>query len=134
MPWNANYNKTSRIIELEYTGVTTAQDLQEATTHCIALGKAKDVKKYLVNAIDMELSATMMDIYNIPTKQYVDEEADQTASLAVIAPQSARGIQAVKIYEIVCRSNGWKVKVFENGEGALDWLDSSPSSSELLVE
>jgi len=133
MPWSANYNKTLCLIEIEYTGVTTAQELQESTTHCIALGKEKDTKRFLVNAIDMELSATMMDIYNIPTKQYVDEEADPMGRLAIIAPNSARGIQAAKIFEIVCRSNGWMAKVFENDQAALGWLDGSPPSSELLA-
>jgi hypothetical protein len=121
------------LIETVFSGVITAEDLQESTAHCIALGKKMETNRFLVNAIEMELSATMMDIYNIPTKQYIDEGADRAGRLAIIAPRNARGIQAAKIFEIVCRNNGWMAKVFESDQDAIVWLRDEESPGEQHV-
>lgn len=122
MPWAAEYNQILHTIELVYTGGITARDMQESTSKCITMGKDKGTNKFLLNAIAAEFSATLFDIYNIPTQQYFDEEADRSGRVAVVLPRSPEAKKAAEFYEIVCTNRGWMVKVFPEHKEAVDWL------------
>ena len=84
MSWQVKYNQELHIIELVYREAITARDLQQATSKCIALGKEKGTNKFLCDALEAEFSATLMDIYDLPEKQYVAENADRSGCVAVV--------------------------------------------------
>ena len=90
MPWSVCFNQTSQIVELVYTGRITARDMQESTSQAIVLGKEKGAKRFLVDARKMELAASLIDIYDLPTKQYVVEKADESARLALVPSSSPK--------------------------------------------
>ena len=129
MPWSYKCNPTLKIVEVVYSGKTTARDLQESTSEFIALEKEKGLNKFLIDTTEMELSATLVDIFNLPVNQYIEEGADRRGSVAVIQPTSPREKEAVQFYETVCENRGWKVQVFSNSQEAIKWLTRSAVST-----
>ena len=129
MPWIYEHNPTLQIIEVVYAGDITARDLRESNSEFIALEKEKGMNRFLVDATGMKLDANLVDLYNIPTQQYVEEKADRQGRVAVLLPTSTRAKKAVEFFETVCRNRGWLVQVFSERQKALDWLTfSSPSN------
>jgi hypothetical protein len=122
MSWNANHNQILNIVELVFTSLTTAQDLKEATSKCIALGKENETNRFLVNAEELELLAPLVDIYDLPDKQYIAEQADRFSRIAVVLPRSSQAKEAVQFYETVCMNRGWAAKIVSTRQDAVDWL------------
>jgi hypothetical protein len=125
MTWSHEYNSKLQIVELVYAGETTARDLQVSTSELIALEKEKGINRFIVDATDMEVNFSLMDVYNLPTKQYIEENADRKGRVAVVLQTSPRTKEAVDFYEDVCRNRGWMVQVFSKREEAIDWLADS---------
>ena len=122
LPWTYEHNPTHQIIEVVYEGDITASDLRESTSELIALGKEKGINRFLVNSTGIKLDANLVDLYDLPTRQYLKEKADRQGRIAVILPTSARAREAVKFFETVCMNRGWLVQVFSERQEALDWL------------
>lgn len=122
MAWHASYQQALHIVEVVYTGPTDQRDLQQATSHCIALAKANNTTRFLVDAAALELTASLIDVYNLPEKQYIEEGAERTSRIALIRPRQPRSQEAADFYETVCRNRGWIVKVVATRAEAVDWL------------
>ena len=122
MTWMLEYNDTLRIVDVVFTGVTSGRDLQEATTKSIMLGKEQGAVKFLVDAVDLELFAPLVDIIDLPDKQYVAEGLDRLSRVALVYPRSPKAKQAAHFYETVCINRGWSVKLFSKRDDAIEWL------------
>ena len=130
MPWNYKHNPTLEIVEVAYRGTITARDLRDSTSELIALQKRKGLNRFLVDTTEMELDASLADVYDLPAKQYEEEGADREGQLAIILPASPREKEAVQFYETTCKNRGWKVHAFSDRQGAISWLAGSSSSCE----
>ncbi len=73
----------------------------------------------------MEITASLIDVFNIPDKQYVEEKADRTGRVALILPSSPREKKAVNFFETVCKNRGWLVQTFLEHQDAVNWLTRS---------
>ena len=122
MTWTATYNQSLQIVEIVYTGRTNSSDLQEGTSRSILLGKENNTTLFLVDATELKLTASLIDIYNLPDKQYLSEGVDRVSRIAVIRPRSPRSQEAAQFYETVCHNRGWTAKVVATRDEALDWL------------
>ena len=122
MPWTYKHNPTLQIVEVVYSGEITARDLRESSSAFIALEKEKGINWFLVDATKMKLAASLLDVYDLPTKQYLEEEADRLGRVAVILPSCSKAKEAVQFYETVCRNRGWMVQTFSRRQEAVDWL------------
>ncbi|KAA3629905.1 MAG: hypothetical protein DWQ09_02425 [Proteobacteria bacterium] len=129
MPWTYNYSPTLQIVEVFYVGRTTAYDLKESTSELIALEKEKGVNRFLIDTSEMEFVASMIDILDLPEKQYIEEEADRSGRIALIMPTSLRTKEAVEFYETACKNRGWNVQTFLEREEAVRWLTDDKSSN-----
>ena len=129
MSWTYKLNPTLRIIEVAYSGTTTARDLKESTSEFISLEKEKGINQFLIDTSEMELAASLVNIYDLPDKQYVEENADRSGRVALLLPTSSREKEAVQFYETVCKNRGWNVQTFLERQEAIDWLTRGPSSS-----
>ena len=132
MPWNYEHNPSLRIIEVRYSGVVSAQELQESTTELIKLQKASGVNRLLVDATEISLAASLADLYGLPAEQYPEEGADRASRLALILPSAAKERKAAQFYETACRNRGWNVKAFSGQREAIEWLvpDAASKGSE----
>jgi hypothetical protein len=122
MPWSYQHETTSDIVEAAYTGEVSALDLRESTTTFIRLEKEQGLVKFLIDTSEMLLATSMIDLYELPTKQYIEEGADRQGRVAIIPPASKSAVEAVRFYESVCQNRGWHVRVFEQRAEALKWL------------
>ncbi len=129
MPWNAKHNETLQLIEVVYTGLTTARDLQEATSKCIAMGKEKGINRFLVDSEGLELSASFVDVFELCDKKYTAEKADRLSRIAVVLPRSTEAQEVARFYETVCRNRGWMANVVSTRQEAIDWLLSRKLSN-----
>ena len=127
MTWMLEYNNTLRIVDVVFTGVTSGRDLQEATTKCVMLGKEQGTVKFLVDAVGLELFAPLVDIIDLPDKQYVAEGLDRLSRVALVYPRSPKAKQAAHFYETVCINRGWSVKLFPKRDDAIEWLTATDS-------
>jgi len=124
MSWDVVHDPTINVVVVIYTGRTTGDDLRDATSAAILLGKEKGTTKFLVDATALEITASIFDIYELPTKQY-EEGAERTSRIAVIRPVAPDALDAAKFYEMVCQNRGWFAKLFAGRQSAVSWLISS---------
>lgn len=122
MSYTINHNASLGVIELTYSGRITGTDLKEATSECISLGKQTGTTKFLVDEVGMDLDASIVDLFNLPNKQYADEEANRQGQVAIILPTSKEARKAVQFYAIACQNRGWFVRVFSERLSAINWL------------
>ena len=125
MPWECKTNSDQNMIEVKYTGKVTAQDLQESTSKVIAMEKEIGIHSILSDTTEANLAASLSDLFAVPTKQYVEEDADIRGHLAIILSKSSKEMEAAKFFQIVSHIDGWCVEVFANRQSAIDWLISS---------
>ena len=130
MPWTYVNNSDSTIIEIAYTGEVTGQDLRECTSAVIALEKEKGIHRFLVDTTDMTLTASKGEIYDIPAKQYFEEDADRRGHVAVILSNSPKVKEAAEFYETTCQNRGWLARTFPERSQAIDWLKTSNDYNE----
>lgn len=129
MPWTYTVNRKLNIVEVIYAGNTSAQDLQESTSQFISMEKEQRVNRFLIDTSKMELTASLTDLYNLPDKQYIEEQAQRSGRVALVLATTAREKEAVKFYETACQNRGWNVKAFMQRRAALEWLTGSSSAN-----
>ena len=129
MPWTYEYKPGLRVVDVVYVGDITPQDLQESTSACIRLEKEKGLNQFLVDAQDMKLASPLVEFYNLPAQQYLEEEADRQGRVAVVLPTDPNAKEAALLYETACRNRGWMVRVFAERRAAVDWLTRGSTSS-----
>lgn len=113
------------IVEIVYEDETTAEDLRETTSACISMEKTQGINRFLVDCTSMRLSASVMDLYDLPDQQYVEEEADPHGRVAVIIPHGHPAEEMARFYETVCVNRGWMVRVFPSRASATEWLTTA---------
>jgi len=125
MPWECKTNSDQNMIEVKYTGKVTAKDLQESTSKVITMEKETEIHSILSDTTEAVLAASIVDLYDIPTIQYAEEDADHRGHLAIILSESPKEREAAEFFEVTSRSAGWRVNTFDNRQLAIDWLISS---------
>lgn len=122
MPWSLTYHPEYPVVEVVYDGPTSAQDLQESASHLIRIEHDNGINRFVIDTRRMTLEARFLDILEIPSRQYVEENADPEGRVAVILSESALEREAALLYRDACRMLGWHTEVFECREQCLDWL------------
>ena len=126
MPWRYHHDQAEQLVEVLYTGNVTGHDLRDSTTACISLEKQAGVDRFLIDASDLHLDASLAEIYDLPAKQYTEEQADRHARVALVLPGTAKERAAVLFYETACVNRGWDVKTFQKRQQAVAWLLAKP--------
>ncbi|MDJ0834833.1 MAG: hypothetical protein QNJ69_15025 [Gammaproteobacteria bacterium] len=100
----------------------SSQDLKDITSEFIRFEKEQGINRFLVNATGINITASLMDIYYLPNRQYIEEDADRDGRVALILPTDKKQKEYVQFYETVCVNRGWDVKAFKQRQPALEWL------------
>lgn len=129
MTWTVDYNSTLGLIDLVFVSNITGPDAQEATSKGIALSKEQGITNFLVDVTDMELTPSIFDLYDLPTKQYLEEGLDHRSHIAVVLPIRPKAKEATQFYETVCVNHGWRVQSFPNRDEAIEWLTGTDYSN-----
>jgi hypothetical protein len=122
MPWTYEYNSTLQIVDVIHTGKVTAHELRESVSEFIRLEEEKGLNRFFIDATEMELASSLIDIYDMPTKQFIEQKADRMGRVAIIPPSNPKTKEDVRFFETVCKNRGWMVNIFTNRETAVKWL------------
>ena len=124
MPWSYEIDESLGVVTVVYEGEVTGDELRESTTELIGLQKTAGLKLYLIDATSMRLAPTtsIMDVFDLPTRQYEAEGADRTGRVAIFLPDSSPALEMVQFYETVSANRGWMVRRFVAHDDALAWL------------
>jgi hypothetical protein len=105
-----------------HTGLTTGQDLREAASEAISLSKEKGIMRFLIDAMDVELSAALTDVFQLPAVQFEAEKVDRRSHLALVVPKLPKGKEAADFWETACNNRGWHARTFAKSADAIEWL------------
>ncbi len=122
MPCSYQINRDLGYIDAVFAEEVSAQDLKDITSEFIRLEKEERFNRFLINTSEIKLTASYMDIYYLPNRQYIEEEADRFARVALILPVDKKQQEYALFYETVCVNRGWDVKAFRQSQQAIDWL------------
>ena len=122
MPYNINQLANPDIVEVEFSGDISADDLREVTTKCIDLQKETNTRRFLVQLHRSEVVASFFDVYDLADQQYQREGLNRTSRIAVVLPTALSAQAAADFYETVCVNRGWNAQVHPHRQSALDWL------------
>jgi hypothetical protein len=129
MAYTLEYNSTLRIVELVYTGLYTSQESRESASKAIALGKEHGDADALVDATQAKLAVSIFDLFDLPNRQYVEEDMKHKIRVAVVPPRQPEDQEAARFYETACYNRGWQVRLFPNRDDAIEWLKGTESSN-----
>jgi hypothetical protein len=122
MAWSVTYNPALDVIEELFCGQVTAAEFREAVSKRISLEKETGSSKILNDVSDVEVDASIMDIYDFPNKQYNEEGSNRGVRMALIMPNSSKAMALAEFFVTVCLNRGWMVKEFTDRQRAIDWL------------
>ncbi len=123
MPWSYDIDPDQQIVAVVYTGDVTKRELGESASEFIALEHNKGLNRFLIDTTEMKSVSSLMDVYDLPVNQYVEENADRLGRVALIPPKASRAKEAVRFYETVCQNRGFMVQVFDKRNAAMEWLN-----------
>lgn len=124
MPWTVEYDSELGIVDGRYVGRVTDDDFKEATAKAIALAKANNTNRFLIDDSEWEGSASVLGLFELP-EIHKELEADRISRAALVLPPPSRTaeVRNAQFYETVCRNRGWNVRVLPEREEAI-WLVS----------
>lgn len=131
MTWTLKYDNALQIIELAFQGHVDGPEVHAATSGAIAMIKEHDVLEALIDTTAMASAPPIIDIYELPTKQFISEDLSYEVRCALIVPESSRIREAARFYETTCINRGRSVRSFSSRKEAIAWLkrkaaDNSP--------
>ncbi len=124
MSWTTAFDATRRIVQITYSGSTTADDLRESTSSANALAKRYATHFFLVDASEGLLEASLFDVFNLPALLFTKEEVALGSRIALTAPKSAFAHEAAKFFARCCQTRGWISRVFPDHQAAAKWLQT----------
>lgn len=132
MAWTVEYNKHLRIIEVVLQGNVTGPEIRAAATRANELHKQMNVLDAVIDATDVQIPPPIIDIYELPAKQFIAEGLNRRVRMALVNPRSLVAREAAHFYETACINMGWQVKSFPTQDKAVAWLtNAEPGSGSL---
>ncbi len=123
MSWTVEYDDTLQIVVITYVGKSSGKDFKEAAKKRIAVAKALDSIRTLIDASKLYTDeSTTVDVYNIVKNTYEKLGNRGDWKIAITTPESPTARRQVYFYETVCINRGWRVKEFEERKEAIEWL------------
>lgn len=131
MGFIVTYDESFSGVEYIFQGPTSGSDIKQATSIGIALCKERHSNRYLINGVDMEVTASVVELFELPTRQYVEEGLDRQSYIALVLPKNPKSVEDARFYESACFNRGWIVQLFEDRDTAIKWLMRQKLPSEL---
>jgi hypothetical protein len=121
--WEIHFHEDLAVVETEFDGVVSGDEMLEAAQARIAAGKRHKTHLFIIDAKKMiaPRSATV-EVYEIPTKIYPKTLAERASRIAVVAPDDPDSVWVANFFEDVCINRGWQTRVFRDKPTAIAWL------------
>jgi len=121
MAWKIQIDPDSGIIQTVYNGTITVQDVRDQTVEALRLAAGEGSHLFLTDVHNADSGLSTLDIHEVPD-QWDELQADQRNKLALVVPEVGKTWRDAQLYETLCVSRGWKVRVFVQRNSAIDWL------------
>jgi hypothetical protein len=124
MSWSVEHNPSLGFIVEVFRGIVTASELIEASSKRISLQKETGITKILNDVSEIELEATILDVFNFPSKHYHDDGVDRRTCMALIMPKCDKARELAEFFITSSLNRGWTVQDFNERQSAIDWLQA----------
>jgi len=121
MPWTVDYNADRGLITVANVGKMSREEYHDEITRCKELSDKHNVKRFLVDDLQLEPSLKLMEIYDFPDL-FAKLGVDHTSRIAVLAQPSESKKHKFDFYETICQNRGFTVKLFSDNDAALQWV------------
>lgn len=116
-------------MDVAFLGCVNGPEAHDATSKAIAELKKHGFLGALVDLSKLESAPPLVDLYELPEKQYVSEGLSHRVHIAVVVPITSAAKQAARFYETVCVNRGWLVRSFPGRDEAIEWLAGQSSNN-----
>jgi len=123
MNWNCEYLDNDKVVFIKYKGRVTLDLLKDSFKACLALASKSGVNRYLVDHTELIPSLSAIEVYEIP-KIYDQLYVKKSSKIAVIKSKNPSLRENTKFFETVSRNRGYSVKLFDDKQSCLKWLNS----------
>ncbi len=121
MPTSIKYLADLKIVESNYSGVVTPDELQQSMANGIELTTREKTGLILSDCTTMLEGHSVVDIFYFLSK--IDRSViSHITKEAMILPLDPKAAENVKFYETTCQNRGLNVRSFDDRESALAWL------------
>lgn len=121
MPVKINLSENNNYIELIYNGSIVNDDLLYSLNKGLELMNESGINLFLADCREMTAAHSILDIFT-KVQMYLDKGISKDIKEAVILPESSETADKIKFYETACLNRGFRVKVFNEKDEALNWL------------
>ena len=121
MSLEIKYNRKHHIVESIFSDIITEEELILETTQCIALGNENSTNLFLCDASNAIVYLGLINVLELE-KIHIEENLERTSKIALIEPISKESKNFASFYETACLNRGWNVKIFQDRQTAIGWL------------
>jgi len=125
MPYTLTHDPEQDIGTVTFNGTISPADLLASSADAVALQKAKGTLLYLIDSEDWDLGASVVDLYQLPTREYGRADLDRRTRIAIVRPGNANALEGAHFYESACRNRGWNARIHPDRASAVAWLKAS---------
>ena len=125
MPWTVEYLPEKGLVLIVATGEILDEDGRAQVVETVRLLKEHQSNLVLVDCSHAMTKASLPGLYRLP--DYATElGAPWNLRVAVVIPQTRFRIESFHFFELVFRNAGYDVHLFDDREGAEEWLQRPP--------
>jgi hypothetical protein len=118
--------KDLEIIETVLLEGISLDQIHLGVTRAVQLSSQTGFRKFLVDARSANPGLSLFHVFSFP-ELYDSLKLSRSSRIALLPPQSKRGMDMADFFETVCSNRGWTVKFFSAREQAVNWLVGSTS-------
>ena len=123
MPVEVKADKDNRWIVLVYSGAVTAAQLQAAVTEAAGLARQTGTRRFLADCRGLTGGHSVLDLMGV-VAMFESCGVDHTMREAVVMPPGRATRQEAEFYETACLNRGYVVRLFDDLQGATEWLEA----------
>jgi hypothetical protein len=125
MSWTSGLHPDVPIIDMCYSGIVTASELQESFYSTLNLAILEGITRIRVDCTTLSGGHSIFDLYFLADLLAMHDLGVMFKE-AIVLPAMPEDIENIVFWETACVNRGLRVQLFESREEALDWLLQFP--------
>jgi len=121
MAWKIEYNNKEEIIELEYSGIVSGEDLKNAFTSAVDYIYEYKTVLVLADCTGMKAGHTLFDLLGL-LGDFEGLDILRNVKEALLLSPGQESRSNISFWETACLNRGFSVKIFEEKQEAINWL------------
>lgn len=131
MNTSITYDEQFQILHVLHSGRFHLEAYKAAASQLVESMQLHDCTRVLIDQSQLINLASTLEIYNLP-ETLVAEGVDRSIRCALLPPENDKNsLEHVQFFETVAQNQGFRVKIFQQQEEAITWLQNGfrPDSS-----